>query len=74
MGFSGSVNGTTKQPQVFWILGFCHCKWAYYKNLVMINSNTSMQCETHLWPESLFLKGCIKCKDSWTKVIDLSEV
>ena len=29
MGFSGSVNGTTKNPG-FLDFGFCQCKWAYY--------------------------------------------
>ena len=29
MGFSGSVNGTTKN-QGFLDFGFCQCKWAYY--------------------------------------------
>ena len=28
MGFSGSVNGTTKNPG-FLDFGFCQCKWAY---------------------------------------------
>ena len=28
MGFSGSVNGTTKNPGFFYF-GFCQCKWAY---------------------------------------------
>ena len=28
MGFSGSVNGTTKNPG-FWDFGFCQCKWAF---------------------------------------------
>ena len=36
MGFSGSVNGATKNPdtarktQVFLYLGLCQCKWALY--------------------------------------------
>ena len=30
MGFSGSVNGTTKNPG-FLDFGFCQCKWAYSK-------------------------------------------
>ena len=29
MGFSGSVNGTTKNPGFFYF-GFCQCKWAYF--------------------------------------------
>ena len=29
MGFSGSVNGTTKNPG-FLDFGFCQCKWAYF--------------------------------------------
>ena len=29
MGFSGSVNGTTKNPG-FLDFGFCQCKWAYW--------------------------------------------
>ena len=32
MGFSGSVNGTTKNPG-FLDFGFCQCKWAYGKIL-----------------------------------------
>ena len=28
MGFSGSVNGTTRNPG-FLDFGFCQCKWAY---------------------------------------------
>ena len=28
MGFSGSINGTTKNPG-FLDFGFCQCKWAY---------------------------------------------
>ena len=35
MGFSGSVNGTTKNPG-FLDFGFCQCKWAY--NEIKINS------------------------------------
>ena len=31
MGFSGSVNGTTKNPG-FLDFGFCQCKWAYSLN------------------------------------------
>ena len=31
MGFSGSVNGTTKNPGFFYF-GFCQCKWAYGGN------------------------------------------
>ena len=30
MGFSGSVNGTTKNPG-FLDFGFCQCKWAYFE-------------------------------------------
>ena len=30
MGFSGSVNGTTKNPG-FLDFGFCQCKWAYWR-------------------------------------------
>ena len=29
MGFSGSVNGTTKNKKGFLDFGFCQCKWAY---------------------------------------------
>ena len=32
MGFSGSVNGTTKNPG-FLDFGFCQCKWALLGNL-----------------------------------------
>ena len=32
MGFSGSVNGTTKNPG-FLDFGFCQCKWAYFNPL-----------------------------------------
>ena len=32
MGFSGSVNGTTKNPG-FGDFGFCQCKWAYWKQV-----------------------------------------
>ena len=32
MGFSGSVNGTTKNPG-FLDFGFCQCKWAYCDEL-----------------------------------------
>ena len=32
MGFSGSVNGTTKNPG-FLDFGFCQCKWAYFHNI-----------------------------------------
>ena len=32
MGFSGSVNGTTKNPGFFYF-GFCQCKWALWNNL-----------------------------------------
>ena len=31
MGFSGSVNGRTKNPG-FLDFGFCQCKWAYYRH------------------------------------------
>ena len=33
MGFSGSVNGTTKNPG-FLDFGFCQCTWAYTENTV----------------------------------------
>ena len=33
MGFSGSVNGTTKNPG-FLDFGFCQCKWAFSVTLV----------------------------------------
>ena len=32
MGFSGSVNGTTRNPG-FLDFGFCQCKWAYYRTI-----------------------------------------
>ena len=38
MGFSGSVNGTTKNPG-FLDFGFCQCKWAYwlyYENTIIV--------------------------------------
>ena len=46
MGFSGSVNGTTKNPG-FLDFGFCQCKWASWLNLssqshaVLLNSQSS---------------------------------
>ena len=39
MGFSGSVNGTTKNPG-FLDFGFCQCKWAYS---LLYNAQLSIQ-------------------------------
>ena len=36
MGFSGSVNGTTKNPG-FLDFGFCQCKWGYGETFNLIN-------------------------------------
>ena len=38
MGFSGSVNGTTKNPG-FLDFGFCQCKWAFCQCFVLVDGN-----------------------------------
>ena len=43
MGFSGSVNGTTKNPG-FLDFGFCQCKWAYYDKVQKCDLLTNVFC------------------------------
>ena len=42
MGFSGSVNGTTKNPGFFYF-GFCQCKWANRENLTYVVSKQKIK-------------------------------
>ena len=60
MGFSGSVNGTTKNPG-FLDFGFCQCKWAYCPLLLIgeVENGRNMISVTK-WkksPSSIFLVG-----------------
>ena len=41
MGFSGSVNGTTKNPG-FLDFGFCQCKWAYCPYILILCQHDDM--------------------------------
>ena len=57
MGFSGSVNGTTKNPG-FLDFGFCQCKWAYweyfpFQSLITLSHHCSDQTDViiHSYPD-----------------------
>ena len=62
MGFSGSVNGTTKNPG-FLDFGFCQCKWAYEQafnfayNMWICWFGGTWHCEAT--DEPLFANGAI---------------
>ena len=62
MGFSGSVNGTTKNPG-FLDFGFCQCKWAYCHKL-------TLKVVWHIWKTSFGWGG--GGGGSWKEINSLS--